>query len=99
MADIDDRMLALLERLQEELPAIFRGSQLDHLTAGAICWGTIQNKRSRGEIPANCFLRSGPRVIIDRDPFLKWWVATLQPTLDGRARYTPRSNSRRKPLP
>src|SRR5438045_555983 len=44
---------------------------------GALNWGTLQNKRCKNEIPAECFVRSGTRVLIVRDPFLTWWGSTL----------------------
>jgi hypothetical protein len=53
------------------------GIKTDELTGGAICWGTTQNRRSRGEIPDECFTRSGARVLVIRDPFLDWWATTL----------------------
>lgn len=67
----------VVEELRSALPAVFLGSRSDELTGGAICWGTIQNKRSRREIPDECFIRSGPRVLVRRDPFLDWWALTL----------------------
>jgi hypothetical protein len=89
----------IVEELRNALPPIFAGPLLDELTGGAICWGTIQNKRSRGEIPAGCFARSGsgPTLVI-RDPFLAWWTTTLidarlpirkPPKLSGRRSHPP----------
>lgn len=72
-----------VEKLRAELPAIFYAVRLDELTADAICWGTIQNKRcqrdeqGRPVIPAECFLYSGRKVLVDRDLFLDWWAGTL----------------------
>jgi hypothetical protein len=75
----------LIEQLRQELPSVFAGTSVAELTGGAINWGTIQNKRSRREIPDQCFVRSGTRVLVLRDPFLDWWGATLsearQPTV------------------
>ena len=70
-------MQSIIDKLQEELPPVWLGARTDELTGGAICWGTIQNRRSRGEIPHQCFLRSGSRVLVHRDHFLEWWATTL----------------------
>jgi hypothetical protein len=72
-------MYPIVEELRAALPLVFTGPSLDERTGGAICWGTIQNKRSRGEIPPECFTRSGsgPTIVI-RDPFLDWWRTTLR---------------------
>jgi hypothetical protein len=70
-------MQQLIEQLRQELPSIFAGTSVGELTGGAVNWGTIQNKRSRREIPDQCFVRSGTRVLVLRDPFLDWWATTL----------------------
>ncbi len=70
-------MEKLLEQLHQELPAVFAGPRIDELSGGAIAWGTIQNKRSRKEIPADCFVYSGPKVLVVRDRFLDWWATQL----------------------
>jgi hypothetical protein len=67
----------IVELYRQEWPAVFAGTSLDGLSGKAIIWGTIQNKRSRREIPDECFCRSGTRVLIIRDPFLSWWQTTL----------------------
>ena len=72
-------MKDIIEELRAALPPIFAGTSLTELTGGAIHWPTIQNKRSRREIPDECFVRSGPRVLVRRDPFLNWWAGTLSP--------------------
>jgi hypothetical protein len=70
--------LPIVEELRAALPPIFAGPSMDERTGGAICWGTIQNKRSRKEIPPECFIRSGagPTIVV-RDAFLNWWATTL----------------------
>lgn len=73
-------MFEIIEELKAALPPVFLGSRIGDLTGGAVHWPTIQNKRSRKEIPATCFVYSGPRVLVVRDEFLKWWGATLTPT-------------------
>ena len=68
----------LLDQLQLEWPAIFAGPKINELSGGAIVWATIQNMRSRREIPADCFIRSGSKVLVARDKFLGWWGTTLR---------------------
>jgi hypothetical protein len=70
-------MYSVVEELKKALPPVFAGTSVNELTGGAIHWPTIQNKRSRHEIPDECFIRSGPTVLIIRDPFLAWWQTTL----------------------
>jgi hypothetical protein len=69
----------IVAELQQALPPIFMGTKLGELTGYSIAWGTVQNKRSRREIPneSEIFLRSGNRVLVRRDPFLRWWATTL----------------------
>jgi len=68
-----------IESLRRALPPIFLGARIGELTGGALCWGTLQNRRSRREIPGEgeIFLRSGNRVLVRRDPLLAWWSTTL----------------------
>lgn len=70
----------IIVEMRAALPPIFLGSKIGELTGHAIAWGTVQNKRSRREIPEECFARSGSRVLVKRDPFLLWWAGTLQPS-------------------
>jgi hypothetical protein len=70
-------VLTIVEELRQALPPVFAGTSIGQLTGNAINWGTIQNKRSAREIPDECFIRSGTRVLVVRDPFLNWWAATL----------------------
>jgi hypothetical protein len=85
-------MQKIIDQLRNELPSIFAGPSVEELTGGAINWGTVQNKRSRREIPDECFVRSGTRVLVLRDPFLNWWATTLsearQPVATKRRRRT-----------
>lgn len=63
----------LIELYEKSLPKVFPGREIDTLTARAIRWRTIQNQRSKREIPENCFSKISPRkVLILRDPFLVW---------------------------
>jgi hypothetical protein len=89
-------MEEVIEQLRRALPPVFLGSASDELTGGAICWGTVQNKRSRGEIPDECFVRSGPRVLVVRDRFLDWWGATLRPAGATKRRYAPQPSARQR---
>ena len=70
-------MQNIIEQLRQELPPVFAGTAVADLTGGSINWGTVQNRRSRNEIPDDCFVRSGKRVLIVRDRFLDWWSGTL----------------------
>ena len=88
-------MQEIIAQLKKALPPIFLGSASDELTGGAICWATIQNKRSRREIPDECFVRSGPRVLVVRDRFLDWWLGTLRPAQQTAKRYAPEPNAER----
>jgi hypothetical protein len=69
----------VIAKLRQELPPVFLGSRIGKLTGDAISWGTVQNKRSRREIPneSEIFIRSGNRTLAVRDPFLDWWATTL----------------------
>ncbi len=83
-------MLNLVEELRQVLPPVFAGTSIGQLTGDATNWGTVQNKRSAREIPEECFVRSGTRVLVVRDPFLNWWATTLskarQPSVQRRGR-------------
>src|SRR5262249_33169683 len=57
----------IVARLRKELPPIFKLSLLTELTGGALNTGTIRNRRSRGEIPPECFVRSGTTALGIRD--------------------------------
>jgi hypothetical protein len=82
----------VIAELRATLPPVFLGSKIDKLTGHAIAWGTVQNKRSQRVIPDECFVRSGLRVLVLRDPFLDWWATTLSP-----ARRPPVAPPRRGP--
>ncbi len=56
-------MQHVIEELRKALPPVFAGTSTDELTGGAIHWPTIQNKRALRQIPDECFVRSGPRVL------------------------------------
>ena len=73
----------IIDELRAALPPVVAGPALDELTGGAICWRTIQNKRSLRLIPDEAFIYSGRRVLVRRDPFLNWWSTTLN---DGAGR-------------
>lgn len=69
-----------ISALHSALPPVFAGLSLDALTGGAINWRTIQNARSNPDvaIPPECFIYSGRKVLVRRDPFLSWWRTTLR---------------------
>jgi hypothetical protein len=85
------QMQSVVDELRESLPPVFLGANIDEFTGGAICWRTTQNKRSRREIPDECFVRSGPRILVRRDLFLDWWSGTLT-----EARLPPRNGPPRR---
>lgn len=80
MSDFTDLVAA---ELQAALPPVFAGKSFDELTGNAIHWPSIQNARSRGEIPDECFAYSGRKVLVRRDLFFNWWRGTLRAS-DGR---------------
>ena len=88
--------LPIVEELRAALPPIFAGPSMDERTGGAICWGTVQNKRSRKEIPPECFVRSGagPTIVV-RDPFLNWWATTLRDARQASSASPPQPRARR----
>jgi len=65
-----------VEGFRKEWPAAFAGPEIDRLSGRAIRWSTTQNKRSRGEIPPDCFINGHPTIVL-RDAFLDWWQTTL----------------------
>lgn len=70
----------VVEELRGYLPPVFAGSSLGKLTGDAIHWPTIQNARMRHEIPGDCFVLSGRKILVVRDEFLNWWKGTLKPS-------------------
>lgn len=77
-------MEELLAELKKELPPVFAGKEIDRLLGKAICWRTIQNMRSKKDLPKHkkipdeCFIRAGERkTLIRRNPFLQWWITQL----------------------
>jgi hypothetical protein len=84
----------IISELRAALPPIFAGTKLDELTGDAIKWSTLQNKRSRRELPDEIFVATGRRVLVRRDAFLDWWATTLsaarQP-FSGKPRHRPKA--------
>jgi|SRR6516164_2073896 hypothetical protein len=70
-------MQHVIDELRSALPPVFAGTSFDELTGNAIHWPTVQNRRSAGEIPGDCFIRSGTKTLVLRDRFLAWWATTL----------------------
>lgn len=61
------------------MPPIFAAVALDELTGKGYRWRTLQNEKSRGEAPAQIFIRHGARkILIDRDKFLEYWQTKLR---------------------
>jgi hypothetical protein len=65
-----------VEGFRRAWPTAFAGPMLDKLSGNAIRWPTTQNRRSRGEIPRECFIEGRPTIVL-RDPFLDWWETFL----------------------
>jgi hypothetical protein len=90
-------MQHIIDQLKKTLPPVFLGSASDELTGGAVHWQTIQNKRSRREIPEDCFVRSGTKnVLVVRDKFLDWWITTLRPACQTKTQCIPRPRAGRR---
>lgn len=71
-------MSALIELYSKILPESFPGSQIDALTSKCHRWRSLQNKRSRGEIPEGCFVKiSSRKILILKQPFLEWLAASM----------------------
>jgi hypothetical protein len=67
----------IIDELRASLPPVWAGTRTGELLGNSIAWGTVQNLRARRAIPDSCFLRSGPRVLVVRDEFLRWWATRL----------------------
>jgi hypothetical protein len=78
----------VVEGFRKEWPAAFAGPSLDKLSGNAFRWSTTQNRRSRGEIPSECFVNGRPTLVL-RDPFLDWLDTTLQQSFGKPRRATP----------
>jgi hypothetical protein len=73
----------VVEGFRKEWPAAFAGPSLDKLSGNAVRWSTTQNRRSRGEIPLECFVDGRPTIVL-RDPFLDWLDARLTAASEAR---------------
>jgi hypothetical protein len=73
---------AFFEALDRSLPDVFAGPRIYELTGGVFTWSGIRTRRSRKQIPEECF---GPRVgpnsptPIVKEPFLQWVAALAHP--------------------
>jgi hypothetical protein len=86
-------MQDIIEELRRTWPALFAGTAIDEMSGDAIKWATIQNKRSRRELPDEIFVAAGRRVLVRRDAFLDWWQLQLR---DARQPFTGRPRHRPK---
>jgi len=68
---------ALIEALQDHLPPVFLGTELDERTGNAVRWRKFQNDRSKGKVPEGIVIYRGRRALVVRDPFLEWLPTTL----------------------
>jgi hypothetical protein len=67
-----------LEELRLEAPALFPGEDITRYSGGRWIWPTLQNKRSRREVPEDIFVYSGRRILIHRDRFFAWWTTNIR---------------------
>ena len=61
-----DPAQALARAAETFWKAGYAGTSLDELTGNAIHWPTVQNRRALRQIPDDCFVRSGTRVLVLR---------------------------------
>lgn len=80
-----DTIERVIEELRAAMPPVLAGQSLDELTGNAVHWPTVQNARSRREIPAECFVYAGRKVLVRRDPFLDWWKTKLRAAVERKA--------------
>ena len=72
------KLCETLRKLRDTLPPVFAGTSLNHLTGDGYRWRSLQNEKSRGEAPAEMFLKHGSRkLLLDRDRFLEYWQSKL----------------------
>ena len=68
-----------LKELQETMPPVFAGTELDRFTGQGYRWRTLQNEKCRRETPPGMFVRHGGRkLLVVRDVFLHYWQAKLR---------------------
>jgi hypothetical protein len=92
-------MKEIIDQVRDAWPPLFAGTSIDDLSGGALTWVTVQNKRCMGEIPDECFVRSGPKVLVVRDRFLDWWQTTMRPARETKPLHIPpkaRAGQRRR---
>ncbi|MBI9081845.1 MAG: hypothetical protein JEY79_19150 [Pseudodesulfovibrio sp.] len=70
-------MNPIIEELRSTTSPVFDGAYLEEKFGGAFRWSYIRKLKSLGEIPAKCFVTSGRRLLVVRDPFLDWWASRL----------------------
>ena len=67
----------VVEGFRKEWPAAFAGPLIDKLSGNVFRWSTTQNRRSRKEIPLDCFIEGRPTIVL-RDRFLDWMESQLK---------------------
>lgn len=70
-------MELVIEELRSTLPPVFGRNYLEEKFGGAFSWAYIRKLKSEGKIPAECFVTSGRKLLVVRDPFLVWWASRL----------------------
>jgi hypothetical protein len=84
----------VVEGFRKEWPVAFAGPLLDELSGNVCRWSTTQNRRSRREIPPECFVEGRPTIVL-RDPFLDWLDSRLSAVSDAsRSSSGPRGRGR-----
>jgi|GEM_PF-4790446 len=66
MADTPD----VIAVLRQQLPQSFACKSISELTGGLLHPATVQNQKSAGELPPDCFFYHGRTLGILREPFL-----------------------------
>ena len=69
---------SILDNLAPILGPAFPISHCDQIRAFP-AGKTIRNMRSLRQIPEDCFIREGSRVLIVTEPFLEWFSSRLVP--------------------
>ncbi|MBI9080460.1 MAG: hypothetical protein JEY79_12055 [Pseudodesulfovibrio sp.] len=72
-----DQNFAIIEEFRGVMPAVFAGTQIGERTGGTFEWTYFRNMRKKWNIPEECFIHSGNKLLIVRDVFLDWWLEQL----------------------
>ncbi len=64
----------IIEEFRQTMPPVFAGTLIAQYTGGAFEWTHFRNMRKKRNVPDECFISSGNKLLIVRDPFLDWWL-------------------------